>query len=155
MAKARAIVRPFMSKHPQTEGHVLLPTLAIGSLALVLAAGFGALQLMERADAWIARLLESGGLGVATKSLPLWCVWLAAAIGAFGLSVSILCVAGNWRRILLWVSTLVVVAGWAPVLAIASHAPDVSIPLLVTFWSGLCAFIYAARHHMPADDEKD
>lgn len=155
MGNARAIVRPFMSDHPQTEGHVLLPTLAIGSLALVLAAGFGALGLMERADVQIAEWLREGGLGAATKSLPLWSVWLAAAIGSFGLSVAILCVAGNWRRILLWVSTLVVVAGWAPVLAIASHTPDVSIPLLSTFWSGLCAFIYAVRHHMPADDEED
>ena len=144
-----------MSKSPPTEGHVLLPTLAIGSLALVLAAGFGALGLMERADARIAEFLRSGGLGVATKSLHDWEIWIAAAIGSFGLSVAILCVAGNWRRILLWVSTLVVVAGWAPVLAIASHTPEISIPLLATFWSGLCAYVYAARHHMPADDEKD
>lgn len=144
-----------MSNHPQTEGHVLLPTLAIGSLALVLAAGFGALGLMERADIQIAAWFRESGLGAATKSLPIWSVWLAAAIGSFGLSVAILCVAGNWRRVLLWVSTLVVVAGWAPVLAIASRTPDVSIPLLAIFWSGLCAFIYAVRHHMPADDEKD
>lgn len=139
-----------MSSTSQSEGHVFGPALAIGSMALVLAAGFGVLGLMDRADALIADALIVGGGGV--KHLPEWLVWVAAAVGAFGLSLAILQVPGNWRRLVLWVSALVVLAGWAPVLVLASHAPAVAVPLLATFWSGLCAFVYASKHHMAVDD---
>jgi hypothetical protein len=101
----------------------------------------------------IEAFLKSGGLGGATKVLPLWAVWLAAGAGAFGLSAAILWVPANWRRGILLISALVVVAGWAPVLALASYRPDVAVPLLATFWAGLCALVYASRHHMPVDDE--
>jgi hypothetical protein len=105
---------------------------------------------MDQADALIS---ESLGLGGGTpKQLPEWLVWVVAAAGSFGLSLSILLVPGNWRRLILWVSALVVMAGWAPVLVLASREPVVAIPLLATFWSGLCAFVYASRHHMAVDD---
>jgi hypothetical protein len=141
-----------MSSPRQTEGHVLMPMLAIGSLALVLAAGFGTLGFMDRADDLIEAFLKSGGLGGATKVVPDWGIWLAAAVGAFGLSTSILAVPTNWRRGILLVSALVVMAGWAPVLVLASYRPEVAVPLLATFWAGLCALVYASRHHMPVDD---
>lgn len=141
-----------MSSTHQTEGHVVVPTLAIGGLALVLAAGFGFLGIMDRADAMMLAWLKSGGLGEPAKALPQWVIWLAAWFGAFGLSLAILSVPGNWRRLVLWISTVALVAGWGPVLMLASHAPEISAPLLATFWSGLCAFIYAARHHMAVDD---
>lgn len=119
-------------------------------MALVLAAGFGVLGLMDRVDALIAGSLElTGGT---SQSLPEWVVWSVAAAGSFGLALAILLVPGNWRRLVLWVSALVVVAGWAPVLVLASHEPVVAVPLLAIFWSGLCAFVYASRHHMAVDD---
>jgi hypothetical protein len=141
-----------MSSPRQTEGHVLMPMLAIGSLALVLAAGFGTLGFMGRADDLIEAFLKSGGIGGATKALPGWAVWLAAGLGAFGLSAAILGVPGNWRRGVLLISALVVMAGWAPVLALASFRSEAAVPLLATFWAGLCALVYASRHHMPVDD---
>ncbi len=140
-----------MSSTHQTEGHVVVPTLAIGALALVLAAGFGFLGIMDRADAAILAFLKSGGLAAPTKALPEWAIWLTAWAGAFGLSLAILSVPGSWRRLVLWVSAVVVIAGWGPVLLLASHSPDVAAPLLATFWSGLCAYVYATRHHMAAD----
>lgn len=124
--------------------------MAIGAMALVLAAGFGFLGLMDRADSLIAGMLKLKAGG--SVHLPEWVVWTAAAVGAFGLSLAILLVPGNWRRLILWVSALVVVAGWAPVLVLASREPVVAVPLLATFWSGLCAFVYASKHHMAVDD---
>lgn len=139
-----------MSSSPQNEGHVLVPALAIGSMALVLAAGFGFLGLTEKADALLAGILPLGKEGAGR--LPEWVVWLAAAVGAFGLATAILTVPGNWRRVILLLTGLVVMAGWAPVLVLAAREPVVTGPLLATFWAGLCALVYASRHHMAADD---
>ena len=138
-----------MSSFRESEGHVLMPGLAIGSLALVLAAGFGSVGIMDRANDGIAGIIQVGG-GVA-KSLPLWAVWAAAAVGAFSLSFLILSVPGTWRRVVLWISALVLVAGWGPVLVLAGRFPVVAVPLLATFWAGLCALVYASRHRMAAD----
>ena len=139
-----------MSSSRQSEGHVLGPALAIGAMALVLAAGFGVLGLMDRADDLIRGMLALNR--GAMLAVPEWAVWLAAAVGAFGLAVAILLVPGHWRRVVLWVSALAVVAGWAPVLVLAAREPVVAVPLLATFWSGLCAFVYASKHHMAVDD---
>lgn len=147
--KEAANLKPFMSSYRESEGHVLMPGLAIGSLALVLAAGFGSVGILDRANDGISSVLHVGG-GVA-KSLPDWAVWTAAAVGAFSLSFVILSVPGTWRRVILWISALVLVAGWGPVLVLAGRFPAVAVPLLATFWAGLCSLVYASRHRMAAD----
>ena len=139
----------FMSSSRQSEGHVLAPALAIGSLALVLAAGFGFVGIMDRANDGIATGLQVGSGTL--KSLPEWAVWLAAAVGAYGLAMVILSVPGTWRRVMLWVTSLALVAGWGPVLVLAATEPVVAVPLLATFWSGLCSLVYASRHRMAVD----
>lgn len=131
-------------------GHVLLPGLAIGSLAIVLAAGLGALGLLDRADAWISSAmpaLKSAGV----KSLPLWAPWAATAVLSLGLSLAMLAVPCMWRRFMLWLAAIIVTAGWIPVLLLASHKPVVAAPLVAVFWSGVCALIYARNHRMPVD----
>lgn len=138
-----------MSSPKQTEGHVLVPLLAIGAMAMVLAAGFGFTGLTERADGWIAKTLSPSGGEMG--GIPVWAVWVAAAVGAFGLPAAILTVPGSWRRIVLLVSAVVVMAAWAPVLVVAAREPVVAVPLLATFWAGLCAYVYAQRHHMAVD----
>src|SRR5690606_17778474 len=110
-------------------GHVLLPGLAIGSLAIVLAAGLGALRLLDRADEWISASMPAlASAGV--KSLPLWAPWAATAVLSLGLALAMLAVPCMWRRFMLWLATLVVTAGWAPVLLLASHKPVLAAPLI-------------------------
>lgn len=138
-----------MSGNGQTEGHVWVPTLAIGGMALLLAAGFGFARIMERANRWVEGMLQLGS--PVTKGMPEWVVWLVAGAGAFGISAVILSVPGNWRRVVLWLSAVVVTAGWAPVLVLASREPVVAVPVVAVFWSGLCAYVYASRHRMAVD----
>lgn len=147
--KEVGIFSPSMSSSHHSEGHVLMPGLAIGSLALVLAAGFGFVGLLDRANHLVGRAVQLDQS--APLSLPDWAIWIAAAVGAFGVSFAILSVPGNWRRIVLWLSALILVIGWAPVLVLAAREPEIAVPLLATFWSGLCAFVYASRHHMAVD----
>jgi hypothetical protein len=87
--------------------------------------------------------------------LPEWAVWLAVVLLAFGLTFAILNVAGTWRRVVLWITTMALVAAWAPVLSLAARAPDVAAPLIAVIWSGVCALVYAGNHRMPCDEPVD
>jgi hypothetical protein len=133
-------------------GHVLVPAAAIGSLSILLAAGLTALGILDRMNGLIADLLLQDGQEKFPKALPDGSVWLATVLFAFGLSFAILSVAGTWRRIVLWITTAVLVAAWAPVLSLAAHAPEISAPFIAVLWSGVCALVYAGRHRMACDE---
>lgn len=137
-------------------GHVLVTAAFIGSLAVVLAAGLGALGLTERADAAIAsvlgRFIQPDGAAAFPKALPAWGLWLGTALIAYGLALVMLGVSGTWRRLVLWFTTLGLVAAWAPVLGLAAHAPEIAAPLVAAVWSGACALVYTHSHRMPCDE---
>ncbi len=134
-------------------GHVLVPAAAMGALSLVLAIGLNALGILARIDALAGRLVPPVDGADFPKHLPGWAVWLAAVVFAIALPLAILGAGTAWRRVVLWVTTLVLVAGWAPVLSLAAHAPAVAAPFVVTLWSGICALVYAANHRMESDRE--
>ncbi|MEO5916879.1 MAG: hypothetical protein ABIS50_21805 [Luteolibacter sp.] len=137
---------------PRPAGHVLVPATIMGSLSLLLVAGLSVLGIMNRLDLLISKMVSHGKLETFPKSLPEWSLWLAAFVFAFGLSFSILSVPGGWRRVMLWLTALVVVAGWAPVLSLAAHAPEIAMPWIATLWSGVCALVYAGNHRMDCDE---
>lgn len=136
---------------PHAEGHVLVPAAAIGALSILLVAGLDVLHVLEPVDRMISKLVSQGRIHDFPKTLPAWSVWLATVGFAFWLSFAILSVAGTWRRLVLWITALVLVAGWAPVLALAAHSPDIGAPFIATLWSGICALVYAGSHRMACD----
>jgi hypothetical protein len=142
--------------HPKTNqrrpaGHVLAPAGAIAGLSIALAAGLRLLGILDRANAAIATLVSRGGAETFPKRLPEGSLWAATAILSFGLAAAILATPGKWRRVILWASAAILVAAWAPVLSLAAHAPDIAAPWIATFWSGVCAIVYAANHRMACD----
>lgn len=147
----RQIVRVKRFSHPHPVGHVIFPAAAIGGLSMVLAAGLELLGLMMRMNGLIAGTVSRNGVETFPKTLPQWSVWLATAVFAFGTAAAILGTPGHLRRGLLWVSAIVLVAAWAPVLSLAARAPHVAAPFVATVWSGICALVYASRHDMPVD----
>ncbi len=130
---------------------MLVPAAAIGALSILLVAGLSLCGILDRVDLLVAKLVSHGKTAGFPKALPVWAVWLATVILAFWLSFAILSVAGTWRRCVLWITALVLVAGWAPVLSLAAHAPDIGAPFIALFWSGVCALVYAGKHHMACD----
>ena len=138
--------------HARPSGHVLVPAALIGALSLVLAVGLSLLGVLDRANAGIAGLASRGGAETFPKHLPEWSVWLATVFFAFGLSFAILATPGHWRRAVLWITAIVLVAAWAPVLSLAAHAPDIAAPWIATVWSGVCSIVYASNHQMACDD---
>jgi len=137
--------------HSLPDGHFLVPGLAIGGLSLVLAAGLAALRALDRLNAVIADMVSRGGAEKFPKHLPDWLVWLAAVVFAFGVAFAILGTSGQWRRAVFWITSVVLVSTWAPVLSLAAHAPDIAAPWIATVWSGVCALVYAANHRMASD----
>jgi hypothetical protein len=132
-------------------GHVLVPAAAIGSLSILLVAGLSALRIMDRVNLAVSQLVSRGKPMDFPKALPDGFVWLVAELLAFGLAFAILSVPRNWRRCVLWITTLFLIVGWAPVLSLAAHAPEIGVPFIATLWSGVCAIVYASRHQMACD----
>ncbi len=131
---------------------MLVPASAIGSLSILLCAGLSMLGMLGRFDTMVARIVTQGRVAGFPKALPEWAVWLATVAFAFGMSFSILSVPGTWRRFVLWITAMVLVAGWAPVLCLSARAPDIGAPWIAVLWSGVCALVYAGNHRMPADE---
>jgi hypothetical protein len=141
-----------ISNHVRHSGHVNGAAVAIGSLSILLVAGLAIPGILDRVDTLIARMTAEGGTGF-PKSLPDWCVWAFTIFVSFGVPYAILGAPGTWRRVMLWFTALVLVTGWAPVLVLTAHAPDIAAPWIATLWAGVCALVYAANHRMPADNQ--
>jgi multisubunit Na+/H+ antiporter MnhG subunit len=139
------------NKNALPTGHVLVPAAAIGSLSILLGAGLALFGALGRFNLTVARMVTQGKTVVFPKVLPTAAVWLVAVVLAFALSFAILSVPGTWRRVVLWITALVLVAGWAPVLVLAARAPDIGAPFIAVLWSGVCALVYAQGHRMQAD----
>lgn len=124
---------------------------AIGSMSVLLAVGLGLLGVLDRMEKGLAAAISRDGGEHFTKAAPAWAVWLAAALAAYGVAFSLLHVTGLWRRLVVWITTLALVAGWAPVLVLASRPPAIGAPLVAVLWAGICALFYAASYRLPAN----
>lgn len=128
-----------------------MPSATIGGLSLILAGGLELLGFIKRVNAEITQTLALNALETFPKHLPDWLIWLAAGLFAAALASAILCTPGQGRRLLLFITTLILVGTWAPVLSLAAHAPAIAAPWIATLWSGICALVYATNHRMACD----
>ncbi|MES2996909.1 MAG: hypothetical protein V4733_08875 [Verrucomicrobiota bacterium] len=131
-------------------GHTATAAPLIGAMSFLLAAGLERLGLLRGADAFTRGMLTRDGEGFPNVMPQLW-LWCGTAALAVFLPFAMLATPAQWRRLLLWLLSLVLVAGWAPVLALAAYDPKISVPWIATFWAGFCSFYYAGHHRMPAD----
>lgn len=132
-------------------GLVALPAAAIGSLSILLAAGLSLLGIIDHVNASVNRIMMQGKVEIFAKSLSGWSLWGGTLVFGFGMAFAILSIPGTWRRVVVWVTALVLLAGWAPVLSLAAHAPEIGAPFITTLWSGVCALVYAGKHRMACD----
>ncbi len=139
-------IRTQSTRIPQAaaEHHPLLPGAAIAVLSLLLAVGLDAMGTLNFFDQWLANQLSSGK--VFPQILPAWVVWITTCSFAFGVSYALLHIMLMWQRWLVWITALGLALGWAPVLTLADYFPRVGPLVVVTFWSGICALVYTARH---------
>ncbi len=137
--------------HPRPTGHVIVPAAAIGGLSIILVLGLELLKVLDRLNSGIARLVSQGET-VFPKHMPGWCLWLAVVCLPLLLAAAILGTPGNCKRLILWITAMVVISAWAPVLHLAAHAPDIGAPWIATLWAGICSLVYSNNHRMPCDE---
>ncbi len=140
---------PRADAHPA--GHVWQAAATIGAMSLSLAVGLELTGGLVRLNDLAMRFVAAGGMQSCPKRLPDVSIWLVAVLAAFGLAAALLLTSGGGRRILLWLTAVLLMAAWAPVLALAAHFPAVAAPWVAAVWSGACAVFYASRHQMPCD----
>jgi hypothetical protein len=138
---------------PKPPAHPGAAVLAIGGMSLVLAAALEALGFSRKLDAVVAGWVAASGIGGEFRELPGAVAWCWTVPLVFGLAAGMLGSRRNWRRAVLWTTTLVLTLGWIPVLALAGFQVPAAMPLLALGWCGLWSMIYAARHQEP--DEGD
>ncbi len=118
---------------------------------MILAAGLELLGFLDRLNRGIEQFFAVHGEESLPQQLPDWSIWLAAVVFACGLAIAILASAGHGRRVILWLTALVLVSAWAPVLCLAAYAPAIAGPWIATMWSGICALVYTTHHCMACD----
>lgn len=132
-------------------GEVAGPVTAIGSLALLLSAGFGMMGVIDDLNASTAQWVASWGLAGTMRQVSPWIAWLCSAALGYGFAAALLMTPGLGRRLVIWVSGLVLLLCWVPVLALAAWDFPVFAPLVAALWSGVSSLVYTLRHRMPCD----
>jgi hypothetical protein len=141
-----------MPAAPKPPAHPLAALMSIGGMSLVLAAALEMLGFSHKLDVLVAAWLRGTGLGGDFRALPAYAPWLWAVPLVFGLAGGMLGSRRNWRRSVLWATTLLLTVAWVPVLALAGYRAAITMPLLALVWCGLWSMIYATRHQEPGDD---
>jgi hypothetical protein len=142
---------PMPTSHPKPPAHPGAAVLAIGGMSLVLAVVLELLGFSRKLDALVSIWISNSGLGGEFRGLPVYAIWVWTVPLAFGLAAGMLGSRLNWRRSVLWVTTLFLTLGWIPVLALAGYKAAVTTPLLALVWCGLWSMIYATRHQEPGE----
>lgn len=136
------------------KGHVCSPGLLCGSIGLLLALILQKFGFFEMGNSALYRLLEANlTLGVPVAALSLITLAVVAAIYSIGIAWSILDSRGAWRRVLIWMTAMILVIVTVPTLAVWSIYFSPFLVLTSVFLSSLCAMVYAARHRMSCDLE--
>ena len=133
----------------KTPAHVTMASLLIGTMAAGMAivqdtAGFWT-EWDLALNAWTAKL------GDGLRDAPRAGLLVAVVSASYLLPMLLLRTPLWWRRVVLWVSFLLVGLAWWPVLALAAWKIEPCMPVAALLWSGFCAMIYAQRHQLPCE----
>jgi hypothetical protein len=140
-----------MNERPPSkpEPHPGVAAMAIAGMALIVAAALALLGPVAVFDRLVNRWADALGLEGPARGLPAWLPWLWTALVTMGLCQVLLHVAGHWRRVVVFVSLLLITLAWCPVLALASFRIPLGAALVAVLWGGIGSMVYAARHREP------
>lgn len=139
------------SPSPKPPPHPGAALLAIAGMSLVVALALEIMGFSRTFDAIVSEWISGSGLGGEFRPLPSYAAWLWVVPLVLGLAAGMLGSRENWRRAVLWSTTLALTLAWIPVLALAGYKAAVTMPLGALVWCGLCSMIYATRHQEPGD----
>jgi hypothetical protein len=141
-----------MQKILKPPAHPLAALLSIGGMSLVVAGTLHQLGITRGIDRSALEWMKSSQMGGDFRDLPAVWGWLwTALISSFGLAAGMLISRRHWRRVVIWVSVLLLTLCWVPVLGLSGWKVPLALPMVAAVWCGLWAMIYAARHQEPGD----
>lgn len=123
--------------------------MAIAVMAMVVAGVLQVIGVTAKFDAMLLEVSKSFGLEGELRLLGGPLTWTWTVITTVGLCQAMLHAPENWRRLVLFLSALLLTLAWIPVLALASYATPVTVPFIALLWAGLGSEIYAVRHREP------
>ncbi|MBK1853478.1 hypothetical protein JO972_00750 [Verrucomicrobiaceae bacterium 5K15] len=138
--------------HPATPGRVDSSTLLCGTVGLLLAVAMFWVGLLGKGDQRILDMLSQPVFrGTDPTILDTRVLIGLTLLACFGLSFAVLDSAGTWRRVVLGVTVLILVAALVPVLAVWEIYFPPMMTLVGVFWSWFCAMMYVSHHEMPCE----
>lgn len=144
-----------LSKTHYSEGLVLWPSLLYGFLGVVLAFILQKLGLFESANKYVSQLIvtyfSEGEQMVFLSTLVSIAI---AVLCSVGVAWVVLDSRGAWRRMIVVVSSVVLVLALAPTLAVWNVYFSPFFVLVSVLWASLCSFLYTSYHRMPCDVER-
>lgn len=138
------------SKPPAHPGAAVL---VIAGMSLIVAVALQVMGLSGRLDAFFTVWFAGMGLSGEFRDAPAPLVWCWTVPMVFGLAMAMLWSRRQWRRAVLWTTTLLLTLAWIPIFALAGFRAPAAMPLLALVWCGLWTMIYAARHQEPDQGE--
>ena len=135
---------------PKPEPHPLFATLAIASMALLVAGVLEFLGPLRALDEALAQ--RAGGLALGGDLKPLgelW-VWMWAVPVTVGVAWTVVHLRFPWQRWVIVLSSFVLTLGWWPVLLMLGCTPSLSVPVVALLWASVGSMVYAARHATPS-----
>ncbi len=99
----------------------------------------------------ISEMSGIAGLNRGLEDAPYGLDLALAAIAVAGVCWSLLGTPGRGRRMAIFLTVLLLIAGLCIVSALNAIFLSVIPTLIAVLWGGGCAYIYAARHTLPCD----
>lgn len=132
------------------EPHPLVATLAIASMALVVAGVLEFLGPLRALDEVLSRRAGELGVGDDLKPLGAIWVWVWAVPVTVGVAWSVVQLRLPWQRWVIVLSSFVLTLGWLPVLLMLGRMPSVAVAVVALLWASAGSMIYASRHATPS-----
>jgi hypothetical protein len=139
------------SHSPSSHGHPFTAAAVVGSFALAVAVLLRVAGVFKGTDVSFREWYLERGFGVAAESVQPWWDFLLVLVAVYGLVWFLFETPGMTRRLLVLMTSLVLLLTASPVLALwGTFWSPVGVMLGVA-WSGFCAILWARQHPMPCE----
>lgn len=141
-----------MAFRAKPRGHVAVPLLIFGGLAILLGMVAEMRGIFTAPTAFLLEAWQSGGLEVrAEMGLPGRVGILVTTIASFALAGAILGTPGTGRRLVLGLTAIFLSLSLIPAFAVWGIFWKPFGTVLAIAWAAFSSTIYAARHEMPCE----
>jgi hypothetical protein len=139
------------SRTPNPHGHPVAAAAVVGSFAFAMALVMRAAGLLGEVEAGLARGYAARGFGEYWEASQPWWDLALVALLVYGLVWLLFETPGVGRRVIILVSSAVVVLILSPVLALWGTFWSPLNVVLGMVWGGFCAIMWARQHPMPCE----